>query len=148
MTEAKTASPLKSAVHSISWFHQLGGEPSPSYHPLVKSALAGAQRFLAHQTIKKELFTVSQLEQLVASKADSVTSLYNICSGVICLLAFSAFLRFDELAKLVRFDVKIEDDMLKLFIQSSKKDQYRDGAWIVVASSRKATCPVDMITVI
>jgi len=70
--------------------------------------------------------------------------LYNIPSVVICLLAFAAFLRFDELAKLVRPDVKIENDMLKLFIESSKTDQYRDGAWIV-ASSRKATCPVAMI---
>ena len=38
MTEVKTASPLESAVHSISWFHHLGSEPSPSDHPLVKSA--------------------------------------------------------------------------------------------------------------
>ena len=142
MTEAKTASPLESAVHSISWFNQFGGEPSPSDHPLVKSIVAGAQRLLAHQTTKKEPITVSQLEQLVASKADSMASLYNIRSVVICLLAFAAFLRFDELAKLVRSDVKIENDMLKLFIQSSKTDQYRDGAWIVVASSGKATCPV------
>ena len=74
-----------------------------------------------------------------------MASLYNISSVVICLLAFAAFLRFDELAKLVRSDVKIENDMLKLFIQSSKTDQYRDGAWIVVASSRKATCPVAMM---
>ena len=72
MTETKTASPLESAVHSITWFHQLGGEPSPSDHPLVKSTLAGAQRLLAHQTTKKEPITVSQLEQLVASKADSM----------------------------------------------------------------------------
>ena len=35
--------------------------------------------------------------------------------------------------------------MLRLFIQSSKPDQYRDGAWIVVVSSRKATCPVAMM---
>ena len=35
--------------------------------------------------------------------------------------------------------------MLRLFIQSSKTDQYRDGAWIVVASSRKVTCPVAMM---
>ena len=88
MTEAKTASPLESAVHSISWFHQIGGEPSPSDHPLVKSTLAGAQRFLVRQTIKKEPVTVSQLEQLVASKlkADSMASLNNICSVVVCLL--------------------------------------------------------------
>ena len=43
------------------------------------------------------------------------------------------------------FDVKIENDMLKSFIQSSKTDQYRDGAWVVVASSRKATCSVAMM---
>ena len=35
--------------------------------------------------------------------------------------------------------------MFKLFIQSSKTDQFRDGAWIVVASSGKATCPVTMM---
>ena len=33
MTEAKTASSLESAVHSIAWFHHLGGEASPSDHP-------------------------------------------------------------------------------------------------------------------
>ena len=72
MTEAKTASPLESAVHSITWFHQLGGEQSPSGHPLVKGTLVIAQRVLAHRTTKKEPFTVSQLEQLVASQADSI----------------------------------------------------------------------------
>ena len=128
MAEAKTASPLESAVHSIAWFHQLGGEPSPTEHPFVKSILAGAQRLLAHHTSKKEPIT-PQLEQLVACEADSMASLYNIRSVVICL-PFAAFLRFDELAKLVR---------------SSKTDQYRDGAWIVVASSAKATCPVAMM---
>ena len=35
MTEAKTVSPLESAVHSIAWMDQLGGEPSPTDHPLV-----------------------------------------------------------------------------------------------------------------
>ena len=71
--------------------------------------------------------------------------MYNIRSVVICLLAFAAFLRFDELAKFVRSDVKIENGTFKLFIQSSKTDQYGDGDWIVVASSRKSTCPVAMM---
>ena len=105
MTEAKTASPLESAVHSIAWLHQLGGEPCPSDYSLVKSILDGVQRLLADQTSKKEPITVSQLEQLVTCKADSMASLHNIRSVVICLLAFTAFLRFDELAKLVRFGV-------------------------------------------
>ncbi|KAL9967434.1 hypothetical protein ACROYT_G025656 [Oculina patagonica] len=142
MTEAKTASPLESAVHSIAWIHQLGDEPSPTEHPLVKSILASAQRLLAHHRSKKEPITISQLEQLVSCKADAMASLYNIRSVVICLLAFAAFLHFDELAKLARSDVEIKRDMLQLFVESSKTDQYRDGAWVVVASSGKVTCPV------
>ena len=48
-----------------------------------------------------------------------MASLYNIRSVVICLSAFAAFLRFDT--KLVRSDVKIENDILKLLIQSTIK---------------------------
>ena len=33
-----------------------------------------------------------------------------------------------------------------LIIQSSKTDQYRDGASIVVASSGKATCPIAVMS--
>lgn len=111
MTEAKTASPLESAVHSIAWFHQLDGEPSPSAHLLVKSTLAGAQSLLAHQTTKKEPITVSQLEQLVASKADSMDSLYNIRSVVICLLAY--LLPFSDLLSLLSlFDPMLRSKMI------------------------------------
>ena len=66
-----------------------------------------------------------------------MASLYNIRSVVICLIAFAAFLTFDELAELVRSDVEIKSDMLKLFIESSKTHQYRDGPWVVMASSGK-----------
>ena len=77
----------------------------------MKNILAGTQRLLARHTAKKEPITAFSLEQLVACKADSMTSLYNFRSVVICLLAFAAFRRFDELPKLVRSDVKIENDM-------------------------------------
>ena len=62
------------------------------------------------------------------------------------MLAFAAFLRFDELARLVRSDIKIENDILQLFIESSKTDQYRNGAWVVLAASGKVTCPVTIMS--
>lgn len=80
----------------------------------MKSVLAGAQRLLAHHTSKKESITVFRLEQLVACKADSMASLYGIRSFVIYLLTFAAFFRFDEPARLVRFDSKSKMT-LKLF---------------------------------
>ena len=75
-----------------------------------------------------------------------MASLYKIRSVVICLLGFAAFLRFAELVKLVRSDVEIKRDVLQFFIESSKTDQYRDGAWLVVASSGKVTCPVALMS--
>ena len=116
--------------------HQLGGEPSPTDHPLVKSILSDAQRLLAHRTSKKEPITVSQLEQLAACKTDAMASLYNIRTVVICLMAFAAFLRFYELSSFVQ--------MLKSRVtsNSSKIDQ---SAWVVIASSGKATCPVALM---
>jgi len=96
----------------------------------LKDVLAGAQRLLAHHTFKKEPITVAQLEQLVNSKALSMAFLYDIRSVLICVLAFAAFLRFDELEKLVRSDVEIDSEKLQLFIESSKTDKYRDGAWV------------------
>ena len=88
----------------------------------VKSVLAGVQLLLARHTSKKKPITAFKLEQLVACKADSMASLYNFRSVVIRSLVFATFLRFDELAKLFQSDVKIEKDMFKLFIQSSRTD--------------------------
>ena len=88
----------------------------------MKSVLAGVQLLLARQTSKKKPITAFKLEQLVACKADSMASLYKFRSVVIRSLVFATFLRFDELAKLFQSDVKIEKDMFKLFIQSSRTD--------------------------
>ena len=61
-------SPVESAVHSIAWVHQLGGETSSTDLQLVKSILSGAQRLLAHRTSKREPITFPELLQLVACK--------------------------------------------------------------------------------
>lgn len=31
---------------------------------------------------------------------------------------------------------------MRIFVQSSKTDIYRDGAWVVIAKTFKPTCPV------
>ena len=142
MSSAKTASALESAVHSLALIHYVAGEQSPTDPPLVKEVPAGAQRLLAYQKSKMKPITVMQLEQLVTCKAGPSATLHDFRSVAIRLLAFAAFLRFDELARLDRSDVKIENDILQLFIELSKTDQYRDGAWVVLAASGKVTCPV------
>ena len=139
------ASPIEFVVHGIAWVHHLAEERSLSGNPLPKDVLAVAERLFAHHTSKKEPIAVVKLDQLVNSKALSMASLYEICSVLICLLSFAAFLRFDELAKIVCIDVKLDSEKFQLFIESSKTDKCRDGVWAVVAVSGKVNCPVNMM---
>ena len=61
------------------------------------------------------------------------------------MLPFAAFLRFDELAKLVRSDLEVDTEKLQSFIECSKTHQYQENVWVVVAVSRRATCPANMM---
>lgn len=145
MLEAKTAAPIESAINGIAWVHKIAGEQTPTDHSLVKEVVAGAKRLLAHQKVRKEPITVDQLGQLVVNKAGPLASLYDIRSVSLCLLAFAAFLRFDELSRLIKSDVQFFEDHLEIFIEHSKTDQFRDGENIPIAKSGKSTCPVAML---
>ena len=63
----------------------------------------------------------------------------------IVLVGYAGFLRFDELSNLKESDVQILEEHMELFIESSKADQYRDGAWVVMARTPSKLCPVAMM---
>ena len=100
---------------------------------------------LAHRTQKKDPITPEILKNLVDKFASLGASLSNIRVVTLCLISFAGFLRFGEMANLKEADIQIFPDHLELFIESSKTDQYRDGAWIIIARSGQSTCPVRML---
>ena len=56
------------------------------------------------------------------------------------LLAFAGFIRFDELANLKLKDLALHDTHFELFIESSKTDQYREGAIVPIVKSGTDLC--------
>ena len=58
-------------------------------------------------------------------------------------MGYACFLRFSELASLKESDLQIISDHMEIFIES-KTDQYRDGAWVMIAQTATNTCPVKM----
>ena len=52
-----------------------------------------------------------------------------------CLLAYTGFLRFNELSSIRLGHVTFNDEGLKLFIPSSKTDVYHDGRSDVVSNT-------------
>lgn len=62
-----------------------------------------------------------------------------------CLLGYAGFFRSEELLKIRRSDIHIDSMHMSVFIESSKTDKYRDGAWILISRTGTTLCPVSNI---
>ena len=123
-------------VCAISWVHTIALQEDPTEHSLVKQVVAGAKRILAKPTSKKEPVTSSILRMLVDKFGGNDAPLSDVHTLSIGLLSFAGFLRYDEVANMKESDVSVFADHAELYIESSKTDQYRDGAWVVIARTQ------------
>ena len=135
---------VEEAVNAIGWVHQLAGHPPIVASPFVRAMLAGLQWKLAKPKVPKEPITTDILVALVDSLGPTPT-LADIRLAASCLLAFVAFLRYDELAKIRCCDVRSTAQSMSVHITSSKTDQYREGASVLVAKTGSPICPVAML---
>ena len=140
----KSRAAVDEAVNAINWVHRLSGLPLVSGSPFVGAVQAGLQRVLAKPRTRKEPVTSDMLRSLVDSLSHN-PSLSDVRLVASAVLAYAAFLRFDELAKLRCRDVVIENDKMSIHIASSKTDQYRQGDTILVSRTGTATCPVAIL---
>ena len=131
-------------MNALSWLHQAAGLQPVSGAPLVQAAFAGFRRILAKPRVRKEPVTAEMLKSMVDS-AGPDPSLSEVRLLAVCLLAFAGFLRCEEVLKLECADVKFNTEGLVLKIVSSKTDQFREGAALVIARTGLCTCPVAML---
>lgn len=138
---ANSVSSVISAYYSIKWFHDINGMNSPTSSSLVINILEAAKRILAKQTIKKEIMTVD----ILSSMYDRLYKFHNVKNQrIICasLLGFSGFFRSSELLSILVSDFVFYASYMAIFIESSKTDKYRDGAWVLIARTGTKLCPV------
>ena len=140
-TESHSKSAVEEAVQAISWVQQIAGYNSIGQDTIVKVVLSGLQRDLAKPKVKKEPVTLDMLRKM-AETAGTAPSLTDSRLLAIVLLAFAAFLRFSEIAKLRCNDIVFHPGHMVVKISSSKTDQYRDGAEVPVVRSGTMSCPV------
>ena len=139
---ASSPSPVLTAYYSVKFYHDLYGCFSPTESSLVVNVLEAAKRKLAKSISKKEPVTIALL-QSVYSRLFVDSNIYN--ERIICamFIAFAGFLRSSELLQIRLCDVKFESTYVKIFLEHSKINQYRDGAWIVISRTGTSLCPVN-----
>ena len=135
---------VEEAVNALSWLHGLAGLQQLGGLPLVQTTLEGLKRTLARPNVRKEPITADMLKAMVEA-AGPDPSLTEIRLLAVCLLAFAGFMRCDELVKLKSDDINFNSESMVVRVQSSKTDQYREGASLVIARTGLPTCPVAMM---
>lgn len=136
---SKTSAPLMEAVCALSWVNNMATVEDTTSHPLVQQISSGAKRKLAHKTVKRSLLA------LIDKFGTEQASLSDICTLSMCLVGCAGFFCFDELAKLKKADASFYEEHMELFVESSKTDQLREGAWVVIAQTKNKLCPVAML---
>ena len=125
-SEAKTA--VDDAVNALAWVHELAGLPSPTSHPTVRTMQESAHRIKGRPKVKKEPATPQLLQKMVSILIiQQSASLLDIRTVTICLLAFSGFFRFNEIAQIRCSDLQFFSTDVRIRVRQSKTDQYRDG---------------------
>ena len=104
---------------------------------MASSLVAASQRILGKPKSKKEPISPEMLKALVKSSLSDLRT----GSFMPCRLCWF-FFRFSELCALRACDIKFFPTYMSIFLESSKTDQLRDGAWIAIARSDRETCPV------
>ena len=59
-----------------------------------------------------------------------------------CFIGYSGFLRSNELLSIKRSNIIMYTTHMSIFLEKSKTDIYRDGAWIIIAQTNSELCPV------
>ena len=62
-----------------------------------------------------------------------------------CIISCAGYLRFSELAYLRRSNVEFFPSHIKVQLEKSKTDIYREGRDVVIANTGNKTCPVELL---
>ena len=137
---------ISSIVYSIKWVHRINGENDPTENGFVTNLLESAKRLRSSKVTKKDVVTTDMLIELCSSNATKNSEdLLQVRDLAMILIAFSGFLRYDELRNLKCCNVQFHDAYLSLQIESSKTDQYRSGNEVLIAKGESNACPYQML---
>lgn len=130
------------AHYGIKWVHEISGYTDPCNSSVVRAVLEAAKRLSSVPVKKKEPAIPEVILSLFTRFGGKDAKLSDLRLLTLCILGYAGFLRFSELVGLRRCDFEFEKSFMRIFIEISKTDVHRDGAWVVIAETQKPTCPV------
>ena len=138
---------IKNIFYSVKFFHNTLHLSDPTQNVLATEMLEAGKR-LCRKTIKKKNPLKTEHIKAIYSKftANGPMNLQDLRTFTMIVLGFCGFLRYAELSAILFGDIRFCGTYIKIFIEESKTDIYRDGKWVTISASGKQTCPVKNLT--
>ena len=139
---AKSHAPVSSAFYGISWAHRTAGLPDPTQTELPKMIKEASTRVLGQGDNKKLPVSSNILSEIVKKYSSNSECISDLRLVNMCVVAFTGFLRFDELSRIRYCDLTFKPSHMEIFIETSKTDKYRKGNRVFISRLRSVNCPV------
>ena len=107
--------------------------------------LEAAKRIFNRQVKKKEPITFENLLEIYGKIGMTESNLLNLRTFTLMVTSFAAFFRYSEASNLTLGDIMFHDSFIKVFIEKSNPDQYREGYWVHIAKTSSEIFPVKIL---
>ena len=124
---------IKSSFYAINFYHLLLNPESPRKSPVVKNMLEATKRVKHHKTRKKKAITVQQIKKIYDHCIKTEPNIYNTRTFSLANFSFCGFLRYSQASNIRRSDTDFQPSYMKIFIEKSKTDIYRNHNWIYIS---------------
>ena len=121
---------IDASFYTIKFFHKSLLNVDPCSHFFVTNMFEVAKRVAAHRIKKKKALSLDDLNKSFVKLNQNKTNLADQRLLTIILIAFCGFVRFSKVSRLRRSDFVFSSTYVKVFIEKSKTDIYREGMWV------------------
>tara|TARA_Y100000768_G_scaffold198280_1_gene149054 strand:+ start:42 stop:956 length:915 start_codon:yes stop_codon:yes gene_type:complete len=119
-------STLKRRIASISVIHKLKGHYLDTKHPIIMENLHGIKRTLGSRQKAKKPLLINNLKRII--KAIDEEKKERDRDRALILIGFAGGFRRSELVSILKEDVELVDEGVKILIKKSKTDQSGEGS--------------------
>lgn len=145
MENAKHFSVIEGAFYSIKWAHNIAGVKNPCDSDVVSAIVEAARRKLNRPVKKKEPISADIMLKLFEKYNNVNQSLKDLRLLTLCALAYTGFLRFNELCNIKAKHLTFYKEYVDIFIEKSKTDCYRKGNHVLISRLDSPQCPVKIL---
>ena len=119
-------STLKRRIASISVIHKLKGHYLDTKHPIIMENLHGIKRTLGSRQKAKKPLLINSLKKII--KAIDQEKKERDRDRALILIGFAGGFRRSELVSILKEDVELVDEGVKILLKKSKTDQSGEGS--------------------